>query len=98
DALPIWLSMRREGEQATVTVRDAGIGIPPEMLPRVFEMFTQLDSSTQRKHGGLGIGLTLVRNLVQLHGGRVEAVSRGPGSGSDFVVRLPLSAGRPDAE
>jgi signal transduction histidine kinase/ActR/RegA family two-component response regulator len=98
DGGPIWLSMRHAKGQAVVTVRDAGIGIPPEMLPRVFEMFTQLDSSAHRKHGGLGIGLTLVQNLVQLHGGKVEAASRGPGSGSEFVVRLPLAASRPVAE
>ena len=98
DGGPIWLSMRRRKGEALVTVRDAGIGIPPEMLPRVFEMFTQLDSSPRRKHGGLGIGLTLVQNLVQLHGGKVEATSRGPGSGSEFLVRLPLAASRPAAE
>ncbi len=83
-----------------VTVRDNGIGIPREMLPKVFDMFTQVDRSLERSRGGLGIGLTLVRQLVELHGGRVEARSAGLGLGSEFVVRLPLLAeasGRPAA-
>ena len=98
DGGPIWLTLRRDGAEATITVRDAGIGIAPEMLPRVFEMFTQLDNSPRRRHGGLGIGLTLVQNLVQLHGGRVDAASRGAGAGSEFVVRLPLATSAPRAE
>jgi PAS domain S-box-containing protein len=73
-----------------IAVRDNGIGIPREMLPKVFEMFTQVDRSLERSRGGLGIGLTLVKQLVELHGGRVEARSAGPGKGSEFVVRLPV--------
>jgi PAS domain S-box-containing protein len=75
-----------------VSVRDNGIGMPRDMLPKVFEMFTQLDRSLERSRGGLGIGLTLVKQLVELHGGRVEAHSAGPGHGSEFVVRLPVVA------
>jgi CheY-like chemotaxis protein len=74
-----------------IRVRDTGVGIPAEMLPRVFEMFTQVDRSSKRAQGGLGIGLSLVRGLVQMHGGSVEAASAGPGQGSEFTVRLPLA-------
>ncbi len=88
----IELSTRREGDEAVVTVRDTGVGIPPEMLPRVFDMFTQVEGAARRAPGGLGIGLALVRSLVELHGGRVEAQSAGPGKGSVFTVRLPLAA------
>ena len=73
-------------------MRDNGIGIAPEQLPRVFEMFTQVDTSLERSHDGLGIGLTLVKTLVEMHGGTVEARSDGPGRGSEFVVRLPMAA------
>ena len=66
------------------------MGIPAEMLGSVFELFTQVDRSLDRSQGGLGIGLTLVRQLVEMHAGRVEAHSDGPGRGSEFVVRLPL--------
>ena len=72
-------------------MRDNGIGIPAEMLPRIFEMFTQVDRSLERSQGGLGIGLTLVKRLVEMHGGTVEARSEGPGQGSEFVVRLPVA-------
>ena len=82
----------RTEEDVLVTVRDNGIGIPREMLPRVFDMFTQVDRSLERSRGGLGIGLTLVRQLVELHGGHVEARSAGLGQGSEFVVRLPVLA------
>lgn len=88
----VWLTARREGNEAVLSVRDAGIGISAEMLPRVFEMFTQLDRTAARAQGGLGIGLSLVRSLVQMHGGRVEAYSDGLGSGSEFLVRLPLAS------
>ncbi len=71
-------------------VKDTGRGIPTPMLERVFEMFVQVDQTLDRTMGGLGLGLTLVRRLVQMHGGSVEAISAGPGSGSEFVVRLPL--------
>ncbi|MGH8652729.1 MAG: ATP-binding protein [Gammaproteobacteria bacterium] len=71
-------------------MRDTGIGIAADMLPRIFEMFTQVDTSLERTHSGLGIGLTLVRELVELHDGTLEAHSAGIGQGSEFVVRLPL--------
>jgi signal transduction histidine kinase len=76
-------------EWLEIRVSDTGIGIPPEMLRRVFDMFTQVDHSQQLAHGGLGIGLTLVNSLIALHGGSVEARSEGVGKGSEFVVRLP---------
>jgi PAS domain S-box-containing protein len=91
----IWLTGRREGAQAVVSVRDNGAGIPRDMLQKVFDLFTQVDRTYNRSQGGLGIGLTLVRNLVDKHGGSVEARSAGPGQGSEFVVRLPLAEGRP---
>jgi PAS domain S-box-containing protein len=86
----IWLQVERQGEEVVVQVRDDGVGIPAEMLPHVFEMFLQVDESTSRSQGGLGIGLALVRKLVELHGGSVEARSEGPGRGSEFFIRLPL--------
>jgi PAS domain S-box-containing protein len=88
----IWLRAAAEGDLAVVTVTDTGIGIPPELLPQIFDMFTQLDQSLHRSHGGLGIGLTLVKRLIELHGGSVDARSGGPGQGSTFTVRLPISA------
>jgi signal transduction histidine kinase len=86
------LRARPAGADAVVTVRDTGAGIPAEMLSRVFELFTQIDRSDERAQGGLGIGLTLVKSLVELHGGRVAVRSDGPGTGSEFEVRLPLAA------
>jgi CheY-like chemotaxis protein/anti-sigma regulatory factor (Ser/Thr protein kinase) len=83
-------TVRREGDEAVLVVRDNGIGIARELLPRVFELFMQAHSTLDRALGGLGIGLTLVRRLVELHNGTVEARSEGPGKGSEFVVRLPL--------
>ena len=89
--------VRREGEQATIRVEDTGVGIDPEILPRIFDLFTQADDTLDRAHGGLGIGLTLVRRLVELHGGTVHAESAGRGRGSFFVVRLPAAVrGAPD--
>jgi signal transduction histidine kinase/DNA-binding response OmpR family regulator len=85
----IMLDVAREDGSSVVRVRDTGIGIDPELLPRIFDMFTQADRSLDRSQGGLGIGLTLVRRLVELHGGHVEARSAGPGHGSEFLVRLP---------
>jgi two-component system CheB/CheR fusion protein len=81
---------QREGDDAVVLVRDNGIGVPPDVLGRVFEPFVQSDGSLARSEGGLGIGLTLVRSLVEIHGGTVEANSPGLGQGSEFVVRLPI--------
>jgi PAS domain S-box-containing protein len=78
--------------QVALRVRDTGVGIAPEFLPSVFDLFSQGDRGLDRSQGGLGIGLTLVRNLVELHGGTVEARSEGPGQGSEFVVHLPLDA------
>jgi signal transduction histidine kinase len=78
--------------EAVIRVRDTGIGIPPDLLPRVFELFTQVDRSLNRSQGGLGIGLALVRRLVEMHGGRVAAHSDGPGRGAEFVVRIPVEA------
>ncbi|NIN26572.1 MAG: GAF domain-containing protein [Hydrogenophaga sp.] len=88
----IRVSARQEDREAVVSVRDNGMGIAPDMLQRVFEPFTQADLAPHRAPGGLGIGLTLARSLVQLHGGSVEARSDGLGQGSEFVVRLPLAA------
>ena len=85
----IALIAEREGDEAVVLVRDNGVGITAELLPKVFDLFTQADASLDRSQGGLGIGLTLVKNLVELHGGRVTARSEGPDRGSEFVVRLP---------
>jgi len=86
------LSTRLNGQEVEITVRDNGIGIEPAQLPLIFDMFTQLDSSLERTQGGLGIGLTLVRNLVQMHGGTVEARSNGRNQGSEFLVRLPVES------
>ncbi len=88
----IGVTLRREGEAAVIEFSDTGIGIPPEMTERVFEMFTQVERSHARVGGGLGIGLTLVRQLVERHGGQVRASSAGPGQGSVFSVTLPLGA------
>jgi PAS domain S-box-containing protein len=91
DGGQIQLSVRREANDAVICVRDNGIGIPPAMLPKVFEPFTQINRTYGRAQGGLGIGLTLVRSLVEMHGGSVKAQSAGPGQGSEFIVRLPLA-------
>ncbi len=88
----------RDREWAVVRVRDNGVGIAPELLPHVFDLFRQGDRSLDRSQGGLGIGLTLVRRLVELHGGNVSASSDGVGQGSEFVVRLPLVVKVPAGE
>ncbi|MFL6193937.1 MAG: ATP-binding protein [Thermoanaerobaculia bacterium] len=86
----IWLTACREGDDALVRVRDTGIGVPPDVLDRVFEPFVQQnEESLARSEGGLGVGLTLVRSLVEMHGGRVDAHSAGLGQGSEFVIHLP---------
>ncbi len=84
------MSVQREGAEAVIRVRDNGVGIAPEMLPRIFDLFTQVDSALSRSHGGLGIGLALVRTLVEMQEGRVQAQSGGPGKGSEFTVKLPV--------
>jgi PAS domain S-box-containing protein len=91
----IWISAKAEGKDLAVSIRDSGIGIAPEMLPNVFNMFIQADKSLERSFGGLGIGLTIVRHLVEMHGGSIEARSEGLGKGSDFIVRLPAAAPAP---
>jgi signal transduction histidine kinase/CheY-like chemotaxis protein len=88
----LWLSVDVEGEQLIFRVRDTGVGIPPEACERIFELFEQVDQGIEHAQGGLGIGLTLVRELVHLHGGTVEARSPGVGLGSEFIVRLPVVA------
>lgn len=90
DQTPIELEVRREGTSAVVSVRDQGVGIAPEMLPKVFDLFTQAQRTIDRSQGGLGIGLTLVRSLMELHGGTVEAKSLGIGHGSEFIARMPI--------
>lgn len=86
--------LRQSESSAEIAIRDTGIGIRPEFLSHVFERFRQADSTTTRAHGGLGLGLAIVRHLVELHGGTVPAESPGPDQGSTFTVRLPLTAGR----
>jgi two-component system CheB/CheR fusion protein len=80
-----------ENEHVVIKVKDSGVGIPPEMLTRVFELFMQVDPSLDRAKGGLGIGLTVVRHLTEMHGGTVSATSEGLGNGSEFSIQLPLS-------
>ena len=87
----IWLTAERLGGQVVIRVKDDGMGIPSHILPHVFDLFAQADRSLDRSQGGLGIGLTLVRRLVELHGGRVEAHSAGTGKGSEFVIYLPVA-------
>jgi hypothetical protein len=86
----IWLSAERQRDEAVLSVRDEGVGISGDLLPRIFDLFVQGDRSLERSEGGLGIGLTLVRMLVEMHGGTVTARSEGPGAGTEFVVRLPV--------
>jgi CheY-like chemotaxis protein len=85
----IWLSAGRSDREVVFTVRDAGIGIPPEALPTIFDMFMQVEDSLEKSRGGLGIGLTLAKQLVELHGGAIEARSAGAGQGAEFTVRMP---------
>ena len=81
--------MRSEDQHALLAVKDTGVGIPADVLPTIFDLFVQSERSLDRSQGGLGIGLTLVRRLVELHGGTVQAASDGGGMGSTFTVRLP---------
>jgi PAS domain S-box-containing protein len=96
----VWLTVRQEGDEAVLRVRDSGVGISPDLLPRIFDLFTQADRSLDRAQGGLGVGLTVVQRVVEMHGGRVEASSAGLGHGSEFTVRLPVApppTGQPPA-
>ncbi|MBI3865995.1 MAG: response regulator, partial [Planctomycetia bacterium] len=86
------LTARRDGTDVEIRVADNGIGIPLDMLPKVFDLFTQVDYSAHRSHAGLGIGLNLVKALVEMHHGSIAAHSSGPGLGSEFVMRLPMAA------
>jgi PAS domain S-box-containing protein len=86
----IALTVERQDREAVVRVKDSGVGIPPLMLSRVFDIFTQVDRSLEKSQGGLGIGLSLVKRLVEMHGGTVEAHSEGVGQGSEFIIRLPI--------
>ncbi len=91
----VTLALERDAGRAVLRVKDTGVGIRPEMLPQVFDLFVQADDTLDRSAGGLGVGLTLVRAIAQLHGGTVQAESDGPGRGSQFTVRLPLCEAAP---
>ncbi|HEU5219461.1 MAG TPA: response regulator [Gemmatimonadales bacterium] len=93
----IELKVTREGDEATLSIKDHGVGIAPEMMAQIFELFAQGERSPDRAQGGLGIGLSLVRNLVEMHGGTVRAMSGGVGLGSEFLVRLPCLPEEPEA-
>lgn len=93
---PIALTVLVNGNDAEIRVKDSGIGIPHEMLPKVFDLFTQVDQTLEKSQGGLGIGLSLVKAIVEMHEGTVEAISAGPGLGSEFVIRIPVV--RPHSE
>jgi two-component system CheB/CheR fusion protein len=87
----VLVELRRETEQAVLRVKDSGVGIRSDILTKVFDLFVQADDTLDRSSGGLGVGLTLVRIIAELHGGSVSASSAGPGQGSEFTVRLPLA-------
>jgi two-component system CheB/CheR fusion protein len=91
------VEVRPDGGDAVLRVKDSGVGIAPELLPRIFDLFVQAERGMDRHDGGLGLGLSIVRRLVEAHGGRVEAHSPGPGRGAEFVVRLPLAAAAAEA-
>ena len=88
------MNVVQEDGEGVLRIRDTGVGISPEMLPRIFDLFTQGDQSLAHTSGGLGVGLTLVHRLIELHGGRVSVHSDGAGRGSEFTIRLPLSGRR----
>jgi PAS domain S-box-containing protein len=88
----IWLTAERQGEAVVVSVRDTGIGISEKNIPNLFKMFSQVEPGLGRSQGGLGIGLSLVRGIVEMHGGTIDALSAGPEQGSEFIVRLPVAA------
>ena len=92
DGGQVRLTARADAQEVVIVVRDEGVGIDAELLPHVFDLFIQADRSLERRQGGLGIGLTLVRRLVEMHGGRVEVASGGAGRGSEFTIRLPRLA------
>jgi PAS domain S-box-containing protein len=92
----IWLTAQPENDEVAISIRDTGIGIPRDKLGHVFDMFAQIQPAGRRTTGGLGIGLTLVKRLTEMHGGRVEVVSEGPGQGSEFTIRLPLEKSLPE--
>jgi PAS domain S-box-containing protein len=94
----IVIAVSKDSTSAKITVADTGVGIPPHLLPRIFDMFTQLQEHRDRTYGGLGVGLSLSRHLVQLHGGTIDAASEGSGRGSQFTIRLPLDTATPAAE
>ena len=87
----VFVTAVRKNDHVTISVRDTGVGIAPDVLPRVFELFTQVDRSLNRSQGGLGVGLALVRRFVELHGGTVAARSGGTGKGAEFTIELPLT-------
>jgi CheY-like chemotaxis protein/anti-sigma regulatory factor (Ser/Thr protein kinase) len=89
------VALTREGGEAVIRVSDSGIGIAPDFLPHVFDRFRQQDASITRKHGGLGLGLSIVKQLVELHGGTISVDSGGQGAGATFIVRLPLAEPAP---
>jgi CheY-like chemotaxis protein len=84
------LTVLREGDEAVIRVWDNGVGITPDLLPHVFELFTQVDGSLGRSYGGLGIGLALARNIVEMHDGRLQGFSEGLGKGCEFTIKLPV--------
>jgi signal transduction histidine kinase len=86
------ISARDEGSSVAISVADEGEGIDPRALPIIFDPFRQAEGGTTRRHGGLGLGLAIARRIAELHGGRIEARSDGPGAGSEFTVTLPVSA------
>jgi PAS domain S-box-containing protein len=94
----ISLAAERHGDKAVISIKDSGLGIPPEMLNRIFDMFGQIETPNEEAKGGLGIGLSVVRKLVEMHGGSVEAFSEGQGKGSEFLVTLPLATEQAEAK